>query len=186
MTARTVCSFPFALCKGECVGITAHITTAPRQGIACGQRVSQGRKVPDTIPKLSTKRKVHMVILRGQVVQGWKHFSSLRLGRDEFRAAYRKATGGDLWKGTLNVQINQCIPVKEHFRIRGKDISEPEQDLLFEICRVNGIWGFRIRPYILCTGAGGHGDNIFEIGFSQDIVATEVQIELFRDDIEII
>jgi hypothetical protein len=105
-----------------------------------------------------------------------------------FREAYRKATGEDIWKGTLNVAVNRCIPVKEHFRIRGKDISEPEQDLLLEICRVNGIWAFRIRPYNLCTGAGGHGDNIFEIGCSKDIpvISTEVQIELFRDDVEIV
>jgi hypothetical protein len=127
-----------------------------------------------------------MIILKGRVIQGVQHFSTIRLSREEFRAAYRKATGEDLWKGTLNVQINRCIPVKEHFRIRGKDISEPEQDLLFEICRVNGIWAFRIRPYNLCTGAGGHGDNIFEIGCSEDISTTEVNIELFRDDVEIV
>ena len=127
-----------------------------------------------------------MVILRGRVMQGIQDFSRKRLARENFRAAYRKATGEDLWKGTLNVEVNRCIPVREHFRIRGKDISEPEQDLLFEICRVNGIWAFRIRPYNLCTGAGGHGDNTFEIGCSTEIpnITTEVQIELFRDDIE--
>jgi hypothetical protein len=126
-----------------------------------------------------------MVILRGRVVQGVKDFQK-RLARAEFKAAYSKATGEGLWKGTLNVAVNRCIPVKEHFRIRGKEISEPEQDLIFEICRVNQIWAFRIRPYNLCTGAGGHGDNTLEIACSKEIrnVNTDVEIELFRDDIE--
>jgi hypothetical protein len=89
-----------------------------------------------------------MVNLRGRAVQGNKHFSKKRLLRDDFRLAYHNATGENLWKGTLNVEIDRCIPVKEHFRIRGKEISEPEQDLLFEICRVNGIWSFRSGPII--------------------------------------
>lgn len=127
-----------------------------------------------------------MIILRGRVIRGVKNFSRIRLARDNFCAAYRKGTGEDLWKGTLNVEINRCIPVKEHFRIRGKEISEPEQGLLFEICRVNGIWAFRIRPYNLCTGVGGHGDSTFEIGCSKEnpSITTGVQIALFRDDIE--
>jgi hypothetical protein len=128
-----------------------------------------------------------MVILKGRVVQGCKDFQR-RLTRDAFRAAYRKATGEELYKGALNVELNRCIPVKEHFRIRGAEISELTQDLLFEICRIDGIWAFRIRPYDLCTGAGGHGDHTLEIACSKEIpnVANgrEVQIELFRDDNE--
>jgi hypothetical protein len=122
------------------------------------------------------------------VVQGCKDFQK-RLTRDAFRVAYRKATGEELYKGTLNVELNRSIPVKEQFRIRGTEISEPTQDLLFEVCRVDGIWAFRIRPYDLCTGAGGHGDHIIEIACSREIpnVANgrEVKIELFRDDIEL-
>src|SRR6266852_2802499 len=107
-----------------------------------------------------------MVILNGRVEQGCKHFQQ-RLSREAFRAAYLKATGEQLHKGTLNVKVNGCIPVKEHFRIQGKDIGEPTQDLLFEICRVNQIWAYRIRPLDLYTGAGGHGDDTLEIGCSQ-------------------
>jgi hypothetical protein len=128
-----------------------------------------------------------MVILKGHVVQGCGHFQQ-RLTRWDFCAAYRKATGEDLCKGTLNVEVNRCVPVKEHFRIRGTEISEPEQDLLFEMCRINGIWAYRIRPYDLCNGSGGHGDRTLEIACSREIPnATNgkgVQIELFRDDIE--
>jgi hypothetical protein len=126
-----------------------------------------------------------MLILRGHVVQGGKHFQQ-RLTRADFRAAYRKATGEELCKGTLNVEVNRYIPVKEHFRIRGTEISEPNQDLLFEICRINGIWAYRVRPYDLCTGSGGHGDHTLEIACSQEIPnvtnGDEVRIELFRDD----
>jgi hypothetical protein len=37
-------------------------------------------------------------------------------------------------------------------RIRGVDIGYPQQDLLFEVCRINGIWAYRIRPYNLNRG----------------------------------
>lgn len=127
-----------------------------------------------------------MKTLTGHVRQGWKHFEK-RLTRLEFRKAYRKATGEDLHKGTLNVEVNSCIAVKEHFRIRGSEISESDQDLLFEICRIDGIWAYRIRPYNLCTGSGGHGDQTLEIGCSREIPnaadGSEVKIELFRDDL---
>jgi hypothetical protein len=107
-----------------------------------------------------------------------------------FPFAFRKATGEDHFKGTLNVELenNRCIPIKEQFRIRGTDIDEPGQDLLFEVCRVSGMWAYRIRPYDLCTGSGGHGDNILEIACSQQIpnvsTGSQVQIELFRDEVE--
>ena len=132
-----------------------------------------------------------MVIIKGRVVQGCGNFEK-RLTRPDFRAAYRKATGEELCKGTLNVEVNKCIPVKEHFRIQSTEYDDPvhgpKQDLLFEICQINGLWAYRIRPYVLCTGAGGWGDHIIEIGCSQEIpdvpVGKEVQIALFRDDIE--
>jgi CTP-dependent riboflavin kinase len=133
-----------------------------------------------------------MLILKGHVVQGCGHFRE-RLTRPDFCAAYRKATGEGIWGGTLNVEVNKCIPVKEHFRIRGTEYVDPipapnQQDLLFEVCRVNGIWAYRIRPYDVCTGAGGHGDHILEIGCSREIpgvaIGAEIRIELLRDDIE--
>ena len=39
---------------------------------------------------------------------------------------------------------------------RKKDAER--QDLLFGPCRISGCDGFRIRPYILASGCGGHGD----------------------------
>jgi hypothetical protein len=104
-----------------------------------------------------------MTILRGRVVQGDKHFSSWRLPRDDFRAAYRKATGQDLHRGTLNVLVDRSIPVKEDFRILGTEIGEPDQDLIFENCRVNGIGAYRIRPLNLHTGDGGHGTTYWKL-----------------------
>ena len=128
-----------------------------------------------------------MIVLKGKVFQGCKHFQG-RLERENFREAFRNSTGEQLFKGTLNVRVNRCIPVKEHFKIRGRDIGEPDQDLLVEVCRINNIWAYRIRPYNLCTGAGGHGDNVLEIGCAQEIPHDpngneEVEIVLLRDDI---
>jgi len=57
----------------------------------------------------------------------------------------------------------------DHFRIRGTEINEPEQDLLFEVCRIGQIWAYRIRPFHLATGEGGHGDHIVEIACAQKI-----------------
>lgn len=128
-----------------------------------------------------------MVILKGHVVQGIKDWQNKRLTRPDFNKAYRKATGECLHKGTLNVKVKRCIPIKEHFRIRGSEVSESE-DFLFEICRIDGIWAFRIRPYDPYTGAGGHGDDTLEIGCSMEVPyaadgSREFEIELFRDDI---
>jgi hypothetical protein len=128
-----------------------------------------------------------MLIVKGKVKQGCGHF---RQRMTNFPLPFRKATGEDLFKGTLNVELenNRCIPITEQFRIRGTDIAEPWQDLLFEVCRISGLWAYRIRPYDLCTGAGGHGDNILEIACSEEIpnvsTGSQVQIELFRDEVE--
>jgi hypothetical protein len=104
----------------------------------------------------------------------------------KFPEAFRRATGEDLVKGTLNVDVGRNIPVNEHFRMRGTEIDEPEQDLLFEVCRANGLWAYRIRPYNLRTGEGGHGDSILEIACGQ-IIRTDgvVEIELFREESEL-
>lgn len=122
-----------------------------------------------------------MQILKGRPVGGIGHFT---IRMTKFSEIFRMATGEDLVKGTLNVDIGRNIPVKEHFRIRGADIAEPEQDLLFEICRANGLWAYRIRPYNLRTGEGGHGDNIIELACSK-IIPTDmgVEIALFRDEV---
>jgi len=125
-----------------------------------------------------------MIVLKGRVVSGFGHF---RARMTNFPEVFRRATGEVLFKGTLNVEVDRQIEIKEHFRIRGTEINEPEQDLLFEVCRVNGVWGYRIRPYVLATGEGGHGDNVLEISCAREIpnaaCGSEIQIELFRDDI---
>src|SRR5579864_5769713 len=121
-----------------------------------------------------------MIVLKGRVVSGFGHF---RARMTNFPEVFRRATGEVLFKGTLNVEVDRQIEIKEHFRIRGTEINEPEQDLLFEVCRINQIWAYRIRPLNLATFDGGHGDHILELACSQKIPdvspETEVEIALF-------
>lgn len=128
-----------------------------------------------------------MTILKGRVCRdgegaGAKHFSQRMT---EYHEVFESATGEDLFPGTLNVNVGERIPVKEHFRIHGKEINEPEEEFLFEVCRINGIWAYRIRP-LDSRGAGGHGDHILEIACSQKIPdvppGTDVEIALFPRD----
>ncbi len=96
------------------------------------------------------------------------------------------ATGQKLHPGTLNVKLKERLPVREHFRVVGALIGEPEQDLLFEICRVNGKWSYRIRPFNLKNGGGGHGDDVIEIASAEHFKGSglkdgdTVEIEFFR------
>ena len=121
------------------------------------------------------------MVIRGRIVQGCGHF---RVRMTEYPDVFTKATGQKPFPGTLNVKIDQPISVREDFRIKGADIGEPEQDLVFECCRINGLEAFRIRPLHLATGLGGHGDDTLEITYSQMISCadpgTEVEIEVFR------
>jgi len=111
-----------------------------------------------------------------------KRSSSSRRDRLFAVEVFERATGERLYPGTLNVNVGQQIPIKEHFRIRGAEINEPEQDLLFEVCRINGLWAYRIRPFD-AVGGGGHGDEILEIACSKKIPnvgpGVEVEIALF-------
>jgi CTP-dependent riboflavin kinase len=127
-----------------------------------------------------------VLILKGSVCpedQGLKHFSRRMT---QYPRVFEKATGERLFPGTLNVNVGRPIPIREHFRIRGTEIEEPEQDLLFEVCRINGFWAYRIRPLNLITCEGGHGDHILEISCSQEILnvgpGSEVEIALFPWD----
>jgi CTP-dependent riboflavin kinase len=125
-----------------------------------------------------------MIILRGLVCpEGLKHFS--RRMR-EYSEVFERATGEHLYPGTLNVNVGKPIPIREHFRIRGTEINEPEQDFLFEVCHINQIWAYRIRPFHLVTGGGGYGDHIVEIACSRRIPnvlpGTQVEIALFPRD----
>jgi CTP-dependent riboflavin kinase len=107
----------------------------------------------------------------------------------KYPEAFKKATGENLIPGTLNVRVEREIRVREDFRIRGTEINEPEQDLLFEVCHINGIRAYRIRPCDVSTGSGGHGDDTLEMACSQEIPnvthGSVVDIELFRDDIDL-
>ena len=106
------------------------------------------------------------MILLGRIVTGAGH-ARQRMAR--YPRVFLNATGEVLVEGTLNVNVGRNVPVREDFRIRGSEIDEPGQDLLFEACRINGIPAYRIRPYVLTTGEGGHGDHILEIACCQII-----------------
>jgi hypothetical protein len=121
-----------------------------------------------------------MITVRGHVWRkGSGDFSKRMTGSPE---AFYRATGEKLVPGTLNVEIERPLAVKEHFRI--PDVQDREQDLLFEICRVGQIWAYRIRPFNRATGLGGHGDHIIEIASSQVIPnggpGSAIEISFFR------
>ena len=124
-----------------------------------------------------------ILTIKGKAQDGVKHFSQ-RI--DKHPNVFEKATGEKLFAGTLNVAVAYAVPIQEHFRIKGSDIEEPEQDLLFEICRINGIWAYRIRPHHLLHGGGGHGDNILEIACAvklrdqENFNIDQVEISFFR------
>ncbi|MGA8224752.1 MAG: hypothetical protein WB780_24120 [Candidatus Acidiferrales bacterium] len=126
-----------------------------------------------------------MIVLEGKVVSGFGQFKERMTS---FPEVFRKATGMELFKGTLNVDIGREVAIREDFRILGAEINEPAQDLLFERCEINDIPAFRIRPYVIATGEGGHGDHILEISCGRKIpgasIGSVVRITLFRDDIE--
>jgi CTP-dependent riboflavin kinase len=122
-----------------------------------------------------------MALLKGTVIQGCRHFTQ---SMTKFPEVFSRATGEALFPGTLNVDVGRPISIQEEFRIPGRDINEPGQDLLFERCAINGIPAYRIRPFVLATGQGGHGDHILEIVCATRIPnvtsGSLVEITLFR------
>jgi CTP-dependent riboflavin kinase len=123
-----------------------------------------------------------MRILTGDIVDGVGDF---RQRMTAYAHVFERATGERLFPGTLNVRVSEPVAAVEHFRIIGAEIGEPEQDLLFEICRINGVWAYRIRPFNLYNGSGGHGDHILEIAAAQELRpalgrAPVVEVALFR------
>ena len=125
-----------------------------------------------------------MLLRKGRVCNdgegaGLKHFSK-RI--NEYHEVFERATGEHLFPGTLNLDIGERIPIKEHFRIHGNELNEPEE-FLFEVCRISGIWAYRIRP-LDSEGGGGHGDHIVEIACRNKIPnalpGAEFEIEFFR------
>ena len=123
------------------------------------------------------------MFLEGRVQSGLGRF---RQRMTNYPDVFKQATGEDLFPGTLNVKVAAPVPIKEHFRISGAEIGEPGQDLLFEVCRINGFWAYRIRPYHLSTGLGGHGDDTLEITSSVKIPNAShgslVQVALLRSE----
>jgi CTP-dependent riboflavin kinase len=82
---------------------------------------------------------------------------------------FRKVAGQYLFPGTLNVLLQDPLPIQPDFRISGVEIGEPEQDMLFERCVINGIPAFRLRPFQPATGLGGHGDHILELVSTEEL-----------------
>lgn len=125
-----------------------------------------------------------MIILKGRVVEGARNFC---WRMTESAAAFRDATGEYLYPGTLNVKVEIAVPLKEQFRVKGKDVGVPGQDILFEICRINRLWAYRVCTSPRDSADPAHSDDIFEIICAQKIPnalpGSGVTIELLRDDI---
>lgn len=102
----------------------------------------------------------------GKVIHG---IGAWRPRIERFPEVFLAHTGQSLFPGTLNVLLEAPLPIREEFRIPGSAIGEPEQDMLFERCVINGIEAFRLRPFQPATGAGGHGDHILEIVSSREL-----------------
>jgi CTP-dependent riboflavin kinase len=69
-----------------------------------------------------------MITITGRVWRkGAGDFKKRMIG---FPEEFLRATGEKLFPGTLNVEIDKPLRVKEHFRMR--DIQDPEQDLLLK------------------------------------------------------
>lgn len=88
---------------------------------------------------------------------------------ERFPEVFQAATGERLFPGTLNVLLAEPLPVCTDIRIPGTAIEEPEQDVLLERCRINGIDAWRLRPYQPADGSGGHGDHILEIVCAREL-----------------
>lgn len=123
-----------------------------------------------------------MITVHGRVTERGCGHMAKRM--NDYPEVFRNATGESLIPGTVNVDVGTPVPPREHFRILAKDINEPiPQDLLFEVCRVNGIWAYRIRPLDLRNGSGGHGDHILELSSSEKLPnqrGTQVEVVFFR------
>jgi CTP-dependent riboflavin kinase len=96
----------------------------------------------------------------GKVIEG---MGAWRPRIEQFPEVFLEAIGEPLFPGTLNVQIDKPLTIHTEFVISGARIGEPEQDMLFESCLVNGIGAWRLRPFQPANGLGGHGDHILEI-----------------------
>lgn len=126
-----------------------------------------------------------MIVVTGKIVKGLGHFSRRMSAQPD---AFRRVTGETLFPGTLNVEIPYEIPIRRDFSLEGAEIGEPDRVFFFEICRINDIWAYRVRPLNRKTGLGGHGDSTLEITCAQKLpnitAGRTVEISLFRDRLE--
>ena len=102
----------------------------------------------------------------GRVVSG---MGAWRPRIERFPEVFYRGLGERIFPGTLNVELDCVLPIREEIRILGAEIEEPEQDMLFERCFIEGVAAFRLRPYQPANGFGGHGDHILEIVSAQEL-----------------
>lgn len=86
----------------------------------------------------------------------------------DFTQTFVHATGiPNLHAGTLNVWSDEYVAIWPDFMIKGEDLDNPDQDCLFEGCKIivdgKEYSGFRVRPFHRPTGGGGNGDKCLEI-----------------------
>ncbi len=93
----------------------------------------------------------------------------------------------NLHAGTLNVWVNECVAIWPEFMIEGKDLDKPNEDYLFESCKIivggKHYAGFRVRPYHRPDGNGGNGDKCLEIlaeTIPDALPGTRVTVEFVR------
>ena|ERR1700736_4069149 len=106
----------------------------------------------------------------------------------KYAEAFERAAGEKPYPETLNMKVNRSVRWKEDLRIKGRDIGQDDQYLLFELCLINGLRAYRIRPYNLKTGSGGWGDDTLEIDCECYLkkrlgldVGSVVEITVFRN-----
>lgn len=114
-----------------------------------------------------------MIHVDGRLERGVGHF---RPRMRKFASLFREATGEILVEGTMNVRMEREILFREHFRIAQLEGDEWgwSGPMLFEICKIDGHWAYRIK--------GGHGPIIAEIACSHLVPKTHgdrVQLEFF-------
>jgi hypothetical protein len=97
----------------------------------------------------------------------------------KFADLFERATGETLHPGTLNVRMDREVTFREHFRIQELKGDEWgwQGPVCFEICRIDGLWAYRIK--------GGHPTIVAEITCSQRIPkgkGEHVQLDFFGED----
>lgn len=108
---------------------------------------------------------------------------------DAHPSQFHAITGKKLYPGTLNVDLGKGheIQIQPDFVLQGSAINEPEQDLLFEVCLVNGRRAYWVRPYNHEERRGGHDDRIIEIISTEHLRSScgfdenRIEITLFRE-----